>query len=101
MALPFEARPEPGTRAAQASVVLRPWLSSAARAAIECPAACGCAFFVIACAKLPAGKSAVSAVEIEGADAVDADDIKKRIATSPSPRFLGLWSGVFFDYEVF
>lgn len=56
---------------------------------------------LFSCAKVPPGKSAIDSVSVVGNDAVGDDDILKRIATSPSPKFLGLWSGVIFDYALF
>jgi outer membrane protein assembly factor BamA len=53
------------------------------------------------CAKLPRGRSSVDAVSIEGGDEVDTDDAAEKIATAPSPRFLGLFRGVVYDYEIY
>ncbi len=55
---------------------------------------------VLGCASIPSGRAAVDAVQIQGNDAVDDDEILERLATTPSPKFLGLWSGVVFDYEL-
>lgn len=49
----------------------------------------------------PVDGPAISDVEIEGADAVKPSDILDGLATAKSPRFLGIWDGVVFDYEVF
>jgi outer membrane protein insertion porin family/translocation and assembly module TamA len=43
----------------------------------------------------------VGRVELEGADAVDPNAVLGALATAESPRFLGIWDGVVFDYEVF
>ena len=56
---------------------------------------------LVACASIPAGRDAVDALVIEGASAVGASSIEEKLATAESPRFLGLWSGVAFDYELF
>lgn len=66
----------------------------------------GAAFAILAlalvgCAKLPPGKSAVDEVTIAGGDDVDEDDAAEKIATSASPRFLGLFQGVVYDYEIY
>lgn len=53
------------------------------------------------CASIPPGRSAVDDVTVLGADKVDDTDIEERIATAPSPRFLGLFQGVVYDYEIF
>lgn len=54
-----------------------------------------------ACATIPPGRAAVGSIEVRGGDAVDGDDVEERLATAPSPKFLGLWSGVVFDYELY
>src|SRR5262249_18371914 len=36
-----------------------------------------------------------------GTQRIDASEIEEKLATQPSPKFLGLWSGVVFDYELF
>ncbi|MBX3182257.1 MAG: BamA/TamA family outer membrane protein [Polyangiaceae bacterium] len=56
----------------------------------------------LGCAKsYPAGRSVVSGVEIENARAVEPSDLLAGLATTTSSRFLGIWEGVVFDYEVF
>ncbi|MGE3669422.1 MAG: hypothetical protein AB7K71_07160, partial [Polyangiaceae bacterium] len=55
----------------------------------------------VACASLPEGRSAVDSVEVRGNDALSEGDIEDKIATRPSPRFLGLMQGVVYDYEVY
>jgi outer membrane protein insertion porin family/translocation and assembly module TamA len=49
----------------------------------------------------PGDAQVVSAVDLEGTEAVDAKDVLSRLSTAASPRFLGIWDGVVFDYEVF
>lgn len=53
------------------------------------------------CATLPSGRYGLQRVKLSGNDAVDADDIRVEIASRESPRFLGLFSGMVYDYEVF
>jgi outer membrane protein insertion porin family/translocation and assembly module TamA len=53
------------------------------------------------CVSVPAGHSVVDSVDLRGADAVDAEDVTERLATAPSPKFLGLFRGVVYDYSVF
>jgi outer membrane protein insertion porin family/translocation and assembly module TamA len=53
------------------------------------------------CASVPEGRLVVDVVQIQGVQAVDTDDIEKRLATAPSPRFLGLFRGIVYDYSVF
>lgn len=49
----------------------------------------------------PAGRSVISGVSLENTRAVDADEVLDRLATAKSSRFLGIWEGVTFDYEVY
>jgi outer membrane protein assembly factor BamA len=48
----------------------------------------------------PEGASVVSKVSLSGAEAVDPSDLLAGLATAESPRFLGIWDGVVFEYEV-
>ncbi|MCA9647963.1 MAG: BamA/TamA family outer membrane protein [Myxococcales bacterium] len=59
------------------------------------------ALLSVGCASLPEGRSALDSVEFQGNDALDDGDIEEKIATRPSPRFLGLMQGVVYDYEVY
>ena len=54
-----------------------------------------------ACYRVPAGKKAVAAVRIEGTKGIDDEELLDRIATRESPRFLGLFEGVVYEYEIF
>ena len=54
-----------------------------------------------ACATAPAGRLIVESVDVESQGQVPEDDVKERLATAASPKFLGLFSGVVFDYELF
>ena len=49
----------------------------------------------------PGEAAVVSDVDLQGAEAVDPDEVLAGLATAASPRFLGIWDGVVFDYEVF
>lgn len=49
----------------------------------------------------PADSPVVTSVELGGADAVDPGEVLAGLATAESPRLLGIWDGVVFDYEVF
>jgi outer membrane protein assembly factor BamA len=53
------------------------------------------------CYQVPAGRSAVASIDIEGVSATEEDDIKDRIATVESPKFLGLVRGFVYDYALF
>jgi outer membrane protein assembly factor BamA len=58
-------------------------------------------FFAAACTSVPRGRSAVDSVKLKGNSSIDSDDLREKLATAASPRFLGLFSGVVYDYSVF
>jgi outer membrane protein insertion porin family/translocation and assembly module TamA len=58
-------------------------------------------FLALGCTTVPPGRSAVDAVDIRGADKVDDDDVEDKIATTASPKLLGLFRGVVYEYELF
>jgi outer membrane protein insertion porin family/translocation and assembly module TamA len=64
-----------------------------------------CAFFVFtlttACSTLQPGQYAIDTVTVRGADKVDADDVTGKLATEDSPKFLGVFRGFLYDYEIF
>ncbi|MBI5534105.1 MAG: BamA/TamA family outer membrane protein [Deltaproteobacteria bacterium] len=43
----------------------------------------------------------VDTVRVQGADLMDASEVEERLATAPSPKFLGLFRGLVYDYTVF
>ncbi len=49
----------------------------------------------------PVDAPVVRDVELLDVDAVDRDEVLNGLATAASPRFLGIWDGVVFDYEVY
>jgi len=53
------------------------------------------------CAKLPEGRSAIDDVSVRGARAVDDGDLMDTLATAPSPKFLGLFRGLVYEYEIY
>lgn len=53
------------------------------------------------CAAIPRRSAAVDSVRIDGTHEVDSGDIEAKMATAPSPKFLGLFRGVVYDYEIF
>jgi outer membrane protein insertion porin family/translocation and assembly module TamA len=59
------------------------------------------ALFCVGCTSVPPGRSAVKSVELSGNDAIDADDLREKIATADSPKFLGFFQGVVYDWNVF
>jgi outer membrane protein assembly factor BamA len=55
----------------------------------------------VGCASIPPGRSAVDVVDLLGASQVSASDATDKLATAPSPQFLGLFRGVVYDYSIF
>ena len=53
------------------------------------------------CTSLPRGRAAVTSVDVNGNAEVSSKSIKKKLATRSSPKFLGLFRGVVYEYEVF
>jgi outer membrane protein assembly factor BamA len=53
------------------------------------------------CASIPPGTAAVDAVSVEGNKALSSSDVEEKLATTPSPKFLGLFRGIIYDYEIF
>jgi outer membrane protein assembly factor BamA len=54
-----------------------------------------------ACTSVPPGRSAVQSVNFSGNAAIDSDDLREKLATAESPRFLGFFSGIVYDYSIF
>ncbi len=54
-----------------------------------------------ACASVPKNRIAVDRIGLVGNRELDDDEIEKKIATRESPRFLGMFRGVIYDYELF
>ncbi len=73
-------------RVARSSVVLAPILALAT---------------TTACASIPTGRASIDSVKIRGAGEVNADDVTDRLATTASPKFLGFFRGVVYDYSVY
>jgi|SRR6478752_6384511 len=57
--------------------------------------------FTTGCTKVPAGRSAVKSIDFSGNDVIDADELREKIATTSTTKFLGLFRGVVYDYSVF
>jgi outer membrane protein assembly factor BamA len=57
--------------------------------------------FSAGCASIPDRRSAVNSVRVRGAKQIDGSDLEDKIATMPSPKFLGLFRGVVYDYELY
>ncbi|MEZ4225437.1 MAG: POTRA domain-containing protein [Polyangiaceae bacterium] len=64
-------------------------------------AAGGLVLALSGCRSLPPQRDVVKDVEFVGVGSVDEDALREGLATAGSPRFLGLWDGLFFDYEIF
>lgn len=60
-----------------------------------------CAQLGAACASIPPKHQAIDSITMEGTDRVADGDIEEKIATAPSPKFLGLFRGVVYDYEIY
>lgn len=54
-----------------------------------------------ACTSIPDRRFAIESISIEGADAIDSSELKEHLASRESPKFLGVWSGVIYDHQVF
>ncbi len=54
-----------------------------------------------ACASIPQGHSAIDDLTIRGVQKIDDSDLAAKLATAPSPKLIGLFRGVVYDYEVF
>ena len=53
------------------------------------------------CKTIPEGRMSVDRVDVRGADALSAGDVEDAIATTESPKFLGLFRGVLYEYSTF
>jgi outer membrane translocation and assembly module TamA len=67
-----------------------------ARAFTLCLVACA-----LGCATIPEGRYAIDGIDVVGANSLDPGDIIDKIATSDSPKFLGLFRGLATDYSIF
>jgi outer membrane protein assembly factor BamA len=56
---------------------------------------------LLGCASLPRRGAAVDDLSVEGEQEIDEEDIEDKIATRKSPKFLALFRGVVYDYEIF
>lgn len=53
------------------------------------------------CASLPSARQAVDRVDVIGSSQVSPSELEGKIATSESPRFLGIWDGMVFQYAYY
>jgi outer membrane protein assembly factor BamA len=56
---------------------------------------------LLACSKIPPGRSAVDSVQVLNTRELGAGELENGLATQASPRFLFLFQGVAYDYEVY
>lgn len=52
------------------------------------------------CTHVPKGRMAVDDLALEGNEELSEDAVEKRLATQPTPAFLGLFQGVVFEYSL-
>lgn len=55
----------------------------------------------IGCTRAPSQRFNLESLKVTGNSHVDDDEIEERIASRETPKFLGLFPGVIYDYEVF
>ena len=67
---------------------------------LGCIAALVLSLTCLACTSVPKGRVSVNDLAFEGNDSVSSDDIGERLATQESPKFLGLFRGIVFDYQL-
>jgi outer membrane protein assembly factor BamA len=53
------------------------------------------------CYRVPSGKAHVADVTLAGTRNIDLSDLEEKLATRESPRFLGLFDGLVFEYEIY
>jgi outer membrane protein assembly factor BamA len=71
---------------------------------LRCPhefAVGGAIAWLAGCASIPRGAVAVDTLTLEGTHEVSAGDLESKLVTAPSPRLLGLFRGLFFDYALY
>jgi outer membrane protein insertion porin family/translocation and assembly module TamA len=74
-----------------------PWIPKAGGVA----AVSALLFASAACSKIPPGRSAVDSVRVLHAKAIRSADVEDKLATAASTKFLFLFQGVAYDYEVY
>jgi len=55
----------------------------------------------LGCSSVPEGRSAIDAVDIVGTHDIPAGEVRDKLATAASPKLLGLFRGIAYDYEIF
>lgn len=56
---------------------------------------------LLGCTRIPDGRQAVTGFDIKGEDDVDEEDIEKKLATKETSKFLSLFRGIVYEYEVY
>lgn len=56
---------------------------------------------LVSCTKPPKQHFDLTSLKVVGNDEIDEDEIEERIASRETPRFLGLFPGIIYDYETF
>jgi outer membrane protein assembly factor BamA len=56
---------------------------------------------VAGCATIPPNRAAIDDVRVRGTHRVSDSDLREALATTPSHKFLGVFQGVVYDYELF
>ncbi len=59
------------------------------------------ALLTSACSRIPEGRTTVNEVQVRGTDKLAESAVEEKIATTETPKFLGLFRGVLYDYSVF
>jgi hypothetical protein len=54
----------------------------------------------LACASIPEGRSAVDSVDIVGSHSIPPSELSAKLATTASPKAIGLFRGIAYDYEI-
>jgi outer membrane translocation and assembly module TamA len=54
-----------------------------------------------ACSSIPEGRSAIDSVDVVGSHSVSASALSDKLATTASPKLVGLFRGIAYDYEIF
>jgi outer membrane protein insertion porin family/translocation and assembly module TamA len=75
--------------------------SGAAARLVVLGALAGTAVASTGCASIPRGRAAVDSIDFDGVRSVSEKDLGDKIATTPSPRFLGLFRGIVYDYSLY
>jgi outer membrane protein assembly factor BamA len=58
------------------------------------------AFCAGACSRVPPGRSAIDEVSVSNLRTVSSSEVEDKLASAASPKFLGLFRGVVYDYNV-